>query len=49
LETILTQETAVQQPLIKQFPTQANREIISRNRDLYPNRREFYLQICQTS
>src|ERR1700733_10336386 len=29
LETVLAQKTAVLQPLIEQFPTQANREIIS--------------------
>ena len=33
LETVLAQKPAVLQPLIEQFPTQANREIISGNRD----------------
>jgi hypothetical protein len=33
LEADADQETAVPQPLIEQFPTQANREIISGNRD----------------
>jgi hypothetical protein len=33
LATVLAQETSVLQSLIEQFPTQANREIISRNRE----------------
>jgi hypothetical protein len=33
LETVFAEETAVLQPLIEQFPTQINREIISDSRD----------------
>jgi hypothetical protein len=33
LETVLAQEPAVLQPLIEQFPTRINMEIISGNRD----------------
>jgi hypothetical protein len=36
LETVLAQEPAVLQPLIEQFPTQINREIISEIREFYP-------------
>jgi hypothetical protein len=39
------QQTAVLQSLIEQFPTQANREIISENRDFQSSNREFYLQL----
>ena len=35
------QETAVQQPLLKQFPTQVNRENILRIRELFRKNREF--------
>jgi Reductase C-terminal len=33
IQLLGSQETAVLQPLIEQFPTQANREVISENRD----------------
>jgi hypothetical protein len=49
LETVLVRETTVPQPLIEQFPTEANREIISRNRDFQSNNNEFCLQICKSA
>jgi hypothetical protein len=42
--SFLAQETAVPQPLIEQFPTQINREIISKNRDFRSSNREISLQ-----
>jgi len=44
VESFSAQETAVLQPLMEQFPTQINREIISVNRDFQSSNREFYLQ-----
>jgi hypothetical protein len=43
-ESFLAQETAVPQSLIEQFPTQINREIISKNRDFRSSNREIYPQ-----
>ena len=40
-EPMSEQETAVQQPLLKQFPTQVNRENILRIRELFRKNREF--------
>ena len=44
LETVLAQETAVLQPLIEQFPTQINREIISEIREFLSDNRDFFLE-----
>jgi hypothetical protein len=44
LETVSEQEIAVLQALIKQFPVQINREIISRNREFLSDNREMYLR-----
>jgi hypothetical protein len=41
LETVLAQEPAVLQPLIEQFPTQINREIISEIREFLSDNRDF--------
>jgi hypothetical protein len=41
LGTVLAQETAILQPLIEQFPTQINREIISDIRVIKSKNREF--------
>jgi hypothetical protein len=43
-ETILELEPAVPQRLFGQFPTQINRENISRNREFISRNREFHLQ-----
>jgi hypothetical protein len=40
----LAQETAVLQPLIEQFPTQINREIISEIREFLSDNRDFFLE-----
>src|SRR5258705_12728498 len=41
---ISTQEAAVPQRLLAQFPTQINSENISKNRDFLANNREFHLR-----
>jgi hypothetical protein len=46
LKPISLQETAVLQRLLAQFPTQINRENISKNRDFLANNREFDLRKC---
>jgi hypothetical protein len=43
-DTIWSQETAVPQPFLEQFPTQINRENISTKREFSAGNREFYLQ-----
>jgi hypothetical protein len=45
LETVLAQETAVLQPLIEQFPTQINREIISEIREFLSDNRDFFWKV----
>jgi hypothetical protein len=49
LETVLAQETAVLQPLIEQFPTQINREIISEIREFLSDNRDFFWKVPSIS
>jgi hypothetical protein len=49
LETVLAQETAVLQPLIEKFPTQINREIISKIREFLSDNRDFFWKVASIS
>jgi hypothetical protein len=45
LETVLAQETPVLQPLIEQFPTQINGEIILEIREFLSDNRDFFWKV----